>query len=270
MARRIWTTTLVLLVVGVLSALGAGPASAQTGTYLRLAHLSPDTPTVDVLVTSFGGETTRLDGVSYGDVSTYAQIDPGSYTLQMLPAGAADGTPPVVTGTLEARAGGAYTAAGLGPRAELAVRVLEDDLTPAGPDSARVRVVQGAEAAGPLGVRWAGAPAFDAVAFGTATEYVTVPAGPGSFELVPGSGEPVRIDRRLDAGAVYSVIVVQRDGMLDAQVTPDAAGPGAVPVGGVDTGLGGAADPPFPGMALVGGALVLLGMGAAARARVRR
>ncbi|WP_300018854.1 DUF4397 domain-containing protein [Pseudonocardia sp.] len=198
MTRRFAITALVTLVGLVLSVLVAGPASAQTGTYLRLTHLSPDTPTVDVLVTSFGGQTTRLDGVAYGDVSTYAQVEPGAYTLQMLPAGAPEGTPPVVTGTLEAQEGAAYTAAALGPRAELAVRVLTDDLTPPGPDSSRVRVVQGAETAGPVEVRWAGAPAFDAVEFGTATDYVTVPAGDGSFDLVAGTGDPVRVEQRLE------------------------------------------------------------------------
>ncbi|WP_300018852.1 hypothetical protein [Pseudonocardia sp.] len=66
------------------------------------------------------------------------------------------------------------------------------------------------------------------------------------------------------------MIVVQRDGRLAAQVTTDAAGPGAVPLGGIDTGLGGAATAPVTGWALAGVVLVLIGAGAVARTRARR
>jgi hypothetical protein len=53
-------------------------ASAATGTYLRLAHLSPDTPNVDVTITAFDGRFYQLKGVGYGAVSTYQTIDPGT------------------------------------------------------------------------------------------------------------------------------------------------------------------------------------------------
>lgn len=272
-ARRMAAFAGATVLIGALALLAAGSASAATGTYLRLAHLSPDTPAVDVLVTSFSGETVRLDGVTYGDVSTYTRIDPGRYTLQMLPAGAADGTAPVVTGTLDAVDGAAYTAAGLGPRAELAIRVLQDDLTPPGPDQARIRVVQGAEQAGPLDLRWSAAPAFDDVAFGIATDYVTVPAGSGELEIVPASGPAARVPVLLSAGSVYSVVVVQRDGQLTAQVATDATGSGEVPVGGIDTGLGGTAGPSalVPAgvamLAVLAGAGALVGLRAARRTR---
>lgn len=88
MARR--SLGLVALLIAVFTTVGVVPASAATGTYLRLAHLAPDTPTVDVLVTAFSGATLRLDGVSYGDVSACRQITPGRYTLQMRTAGAPD------------------------------------------------------------------------------------------------------------------------------------------------------------------------------------
>ena len=48
----------------VLAVLLPATAAAATGTYLRLAHLSPDTPNVDVTVTGFSGRTylTRPSG----------------------------------------------------------------------------------------------------------------------------------------------------------------------------------------------------------------
>jgi Domain of unknown function (DUF4397) len=171
MARRILLAGLVTALVGLLSAVAIGPAAAASGTYLRLAHLSPDTPDVDVSVTSFSGATEVLKGVGYGDVSSYKRIEPGTYTVSMRPAGAPASSPPLVTGTLEAAEGSAYTAAGLGPRAAPAVRVLTDRLTPPGPGEARVRVVQGAEQAGDVAIHWNQAAVADKIAFGSATGY---------------------------------------------------------------------------------------------------
>ncbi|MBN9113678.1 MAG: DUF4397 domain-containing protein [Pseudonocardia sp.] len=230
--------------IAVLAAFAcAGPANAATGTYLRLAHLSPDTPDVDVLVTSFSGTTTRLAGVGYGDVSSYTRIEPGTYTVQMRMAGAPDSTPPIVSTTLRAQAGDAYTAAGLGMRDGLSLRVLDDDLTPPPPGQARVRVVQGAEQSGPVAVRWDGTAMAAAVGFGDATGYVDVPAGRGTFDVNPTTGDAAQLPVSLDAGGVYSVVLVQRAGRLSGEVRTDAAGPGRVPVGGVETGMGGTAGP---------------------------
>lgn len=240
--RRAPSVLLVALLVAALSALAVQPASAATGTYLRLAHLSPDTPAVDVVVTSFDGVTSELTGVAYGDVSSYKRIEPGTYTVQMRPTGQPDAVP-IVTGTLEAQDGRAYTAAALGPRADIAVNLLVDDLTPPPPGQARVRVVQGAAQAGDVAIRWNDAPVLDA-AFGDATGYVTVPAGAGSFGVEPAVGVPARIDVDLAAGGVYSLIVVERDGVLTGELQTDALGPDVAPAGGIDTGYGGTAGPP--------------------------
>ncbi|QJY49410.1 DUF4397 domain-containing protein [Pseudonocardia broussonetiae] len=269
--HRMPAVVLVALLVAALSALVAPSASAAGGTYLRLAHLSPDTPPVDVVVTSFTGATSELQGVAYGDVSSYKQIEPGTYTVQMRPAGEPD-APPIVTGTLDAEAGGAYTAAGLGDRAEIAVNVLVDDLTPPPPGQARVRVVQGAAAADQVRVDWNGAPVLD-VAFGTATSYVTVPAGTGEFTVVPTAGDPARIGVELAAGGVYSVVVVERDGGLAGELRTDALGPDVAPEGGIDTGLGGTAEPDVPDAALsavAAGLLVCTTVGLGVRRRAHR
>lgn len=240
MTRRLVTGGLIAALVAVCSALGVQPAAAASGTYLRLAHLSPDTPKVDVLVTSFSGETVRLDGVGYGDVSTYRRIEPGSYTVQMRAADAPESSPPVVSGSLQAVEGAAYTAAGLGPRAELAVRMLTDDLTPPGPGQARFRVIQGAGQAGAVSVGWNRTFEVPDVAFGTATDYITVPSGTGTLEMIPTTGDPAQVPVQLSSGTVYSVIVVQQpDGTLTAQAQTDASGPNAMPSGGIATGLGG-------------------------------
>ncbi|HZG92486.1 MAG TPA: DUF4397 domain-containing protein, partial [Pseudonocardia sp.] len=176
--------------------------------------------------------------------------------------------------TLSAEEGRAYTAAGLGLRADLAVRVLDDDLSPPPAGQARVRVVQGAGDAGDVGLRWNGAPMVDALAFGSATEYVDVPAGSGSFDVRPARGAEARFAVDLAAGGVYSVIVVQDGDGLAAEVEADAVGPGSVPTGGIDTGLGGAAaaGPPVPAGALIGlvGGVGVLGAALLVRRRAPR
>jgi Domain of unknown function (DUF4397) len=267
MTRRILAGGVITVLVAVISVLGVQPAAAASGTYLRLAHLSPDTPTMDVLVTSFSGQTFRLDGVGYGAVSSYQRIEPGSYTVQMRLAGAPDSSPPVVSGSLQALEGAAYTAAGLGPRAGLSVRVLTDDLAPPDPGLARLRVIQGAAQAGEVTIGWNGTPQLTGIAFGAATDYVTVPSGSQSFEVTPTTGDPVRIPVQLAAGGVYSVVIVQRSGgTLTATVQTDAIGPAATPSGGIATGMGGTAavldQPVGARVALAFGVVGALGLAA--------
>ncbi len=275
MHRRARPVLVLLAVAAALFAFATGTADAATGTYLRLAHLSPDTPTVDVTLTAFGGGTLHLDGVSYGDVSTYQAIRPGDYTVAMRPAATPDAAP-ILTGTLHTDAGRAYTAAALGAQAGPTLRLLTDDLSLPGPGRARVRVVQGAQQAGPVDVTWNGGSMAGPVAFGTATGYVTVPAGHGTFGIAPSAGGPVTVPVDLAAGGVYSVIVVQRGGEIAGQVQTDALGTAHTPAGGIETGMGGMAGPssPSPAVPPLGAAAALVVLTAALgwglRGRVRR
>jgi hypothetical protein len=105
--------TAALLVILGTSAAPAHAASEATA-YLRAAHFSPETPGVDVYLTSFSGGTTTLwlANVGYGAVSPYRRLTPGVYAVAMRPHGAAASTPPVLKWTLHAEPGAAYTAAG--------------------------------------------------------------------------------------------------------------------------------------------------------------
>ncbi|EWC60995.1 hypothetical protein UO65_3728 [Actinokineospora spheciospongiae] len=235
-----------LLVAGVLMALTAGllPASAATGTYLRLAHLSPDTPNVDVTVTSFGRPdwSVRLGGVGYGDVSGYQRIEPGTYTIAMRPAGADPASAPVISATLDAGEGNAYTVAGLGKFDGLALRVLNDDISLPPNGQARMRVVNAAPNAGNLTIDRAGQPVTGQAVFGAATDYALVPSGASAFQVAPIGAGPTELSVTLDPGGVYTVLVLEREGRLVAEVKADAKGAEVVPAGGVETGFGGTAD----------------------------
>ena len=82
-------------------ALAATPASGPA--YLRLAHLSPDTPTVDVYVDSAADPSRSfvVPGVGYGVVSQYQPLAPDSYVISMRAAGAAASSPAVICGAID-------------------------------------------------------------------------------------------------------------------------------------------------------------------------
>src|SRR5262245_17465499 len=138
------TGLLAPLAIGVWLLAGAGSASASNGYgWVRLAHLSPNTPAVDVYLYSFGNAKAILvvHHVAYGTVSGYQRLASGEYTVAMRAAGAKASTPPVISATVNVHTGAAYTVAGLGPAKGLRLAVLPDRLsTPHG--KALVRIIQ--------------------------------------------------------------------------------------------------------------------------------
>ncbi len=77
-------------------------------------------------------------------MSQYQPLPPDSYVISMRPAGADAASPPVISATVDARSGAAYTVAGTGKSANLGLSVLNDklDIPPAG--KAGVRVINAA------------------------------------------------------------------------------------------------------------------------------
>ncbi len=223
----------------------AAAAPEDPGVF-RLAHLSPDTPAGDVYVVSVSDPDVRLTfpGVAYGMVSEYMEVPPGTYTVSMMPLGADPASPPILSATVDIAPGTARTIAGLGYFADLGLEVLEDDLTlpPAG--QARVRVVDAAADAQQVDVALAdGTPVATDLPFAGVTDHVDVPGGPTTLTVTPAGGVPVQLPVDLAAGSVYSVLVLDdADGAVTVQTVLDAASPGVVPIGGVQTGGGGTAD----------------------------
>ena len=83
-------------------------APRQPGdSYLRLAHLSPDTPKVDVYVASVSdpAQSFVVPGVGYGAVSAYQPLPSGSYVISMRGAGAPADSPAVISTSVDARPG---------------------------------------------------------------------------------------------------------------------------------------------------------------------
>jgi uncharacterized protein DUF4397 len=245
MARSARAVLLTLLVTGA-SALGLAPATAApaAGTGLvRMMHLSPDTPSVDAYIDSVSDPSAKvvLPAVTYGDVSPYQTVPAGTYTVSARAAGADPASPPVLGTTVTFEPGTATTIAGVGYFADLGFAVLPDDLSlpPAGQARARVVNAAGSVATLDLSLR-DGEPLAEGLGFAENTDYVDVPGGPAELS-VSGGPAPADLPVDLSPGSVYTVLVLDRDGGVAVQTALDAASPGVVPVGGVETGAGGTA-----------------------------
>jgi hypothetical protein len=254
------------LTVAAAVAFTAAPASAAGSGYVRLAHLSPDTPAVDVYLRSQSGAVPEktFPGVAYGALSGYLRLPAGVYAVAMRKAGAAKSSAPVLTTQVTVADGAAYTVAGVGRYADLGLRVLKDDLDlPSGGD-AKVRIVQASVRAPVLDVNVDnGASIGDDVAFATTTDYRQVNPGTWTLKVQPsGGGAASTLPCTLAGGSVYSLLILdKKGGGLTTQLVTDAGRSGVIPAGGVATGAGGSAG--WSGSDGWPGALLLAGLAAA-------
>jgi Domain of unknown function (DUF4397) len=238
------------------------PAGAGTG-WIRLAHLSPNTPAVDVYLYSFGDGTAQLvlHHVGYGDVSPYEAVTVGDYSVAMRLAGAAPTTKPVLSTSVDVEAGNAYTVAGLGPESALRLQVLHDELTTA-PGQALVRVIQASLKEHVVSVSLGGQVLVSDLAFGTVSSYRSVSPGASTVH-VSYSGTDASAIVSLAAGTVHTLVVLDGANGVTIDNLLDAAGAGVMPSGGAATGLGGTAprgpSSPLPWtLVILAGVLVAL------------
>jgi hypothetical protein len=252
------------------AATGPGPGVG----WIRVGHLSPKVPPVDIYFAPFGqAEKVVIRKAGYGAVTPYSSLGPGKYTLSMRPADAAPATPPALSATIEVAERNAYSLLVFanGPDGTLKGDLVTDDLTPPAAGKGRVRVVQGSAAiapvtvAGPQGVTIA----KDA-AYGQTSSYVDVPEGRWPLQLSGGSVKSAA-DVDVKAGSSTSLLVTENAGALKANPLSDGASLPEPPKLGVETGGGGTAPgstPLWPVFAAAAGLLAALLAGRrAARAR---
>jgi hypothetical protein len=259
--RILLTVAAVGSALGLLLALST-PALAATDAYVRLAHLSPDTPNVDVYVSSVANpkDSFVVPGVGYGAVSPYRALAPGSYVVSMRGAGAAADSPPVISATVDAKAGQAYTVAGTGLSASLGLTVLSDQLALPPADKAAVRCINGSVSASSVDLGQAGKqPWATGVKFATTTPYTDVSLGTWTLHVSAPGKPAVDLPVTIDANSTYSVVLLDKKGAFTAQLIRDSAGSQVVPVGGVETGFGGTAPSDPVALLAFGTAAVALG-----------
>jgi hypothetical protein len=265
-ARRIVLLAALPLMLLAIPAASVATASAATGTgWIRLAHLSPNTPAVDVYLYSYGDSSAQivLHHVAYGTVSPYEQVPAGDYTVAMRAAGAVATSAAVISASVDVAPGHAYTVAGLGPESGLRLQVLDDQLsTPSG--QALVRLIQASLKQSVVSVKWGSNTLNGSLKFGSVSSYQTV--SPGTATLtVSGGGQTTTASVPLTAGTVHTLVVLDGPKGLQIDDLLDAAGSGVDPAGGAATGFGGMAphapSSPLPWVAAIGGGLLLAAAG---------
>jgi hypothetical protein len=239
---------LVALVTAVAPAASAsasttGSASASVG-WVRCAHLSPNTPAVDVYMYAFGttSNPTILRHVSYGNVSDYMAVKPGQYTVAMRAAGAPSSSKPVLSNSFSISAGKSYTIAGVGPANGLRLQAFDDQLTaPAG--KSLVRVIQASLKEHNVTVSYGSDVLANKLAFASATNYQAIEAGSGTVKF-SSSGSDTSAPVELSADTVHTIVVLDGANGLKVDTLTDAAGSQVAPAGAAQTGFGGTAPRP--------------------------
>jgi hypothetical protein len=224
-----------------LAAPAAAPAATGSVGWLRIAHLSPDTRSVDVRVTALmgGASVYTLDNVKYGAVSSYKAMPTGVYTIAMVPAGSKSTANPMLSASVSVVDGNASTVAAYGPNKKLKLKVFSDDLSTPAAGQARIRLIQASVRTPSIDVKTAtGISIAENAKSGTATGYAEVAAGPWALTLTGKNVESID-PVTLANGSVTTLLVLDTTGGgLTVRSIVDSAAVGAVPVGGVQTGGG--------------------------------
>jgi hypothetical protein len=255
------------LLIGMPAAAASAASSAAAGTgWIRLAHLSPNTPPVDVYLYSFGNSDAKivLHHVAYGTVSPYEAVAAGDYSVAMRSAGAAASSQPVLSTSVTVKDGHAYTVAGMGPESGLRLQVMDDQLTTP-PGKSSVRVIQASLKEQTVKFTCGGQAIVPKATFASVSSYQAIPANTWTMQAI-GSNSTATERFNMAAGTVHTMVVLDGANGLEIVNLEDAAGAGQPPVGAVSTGFGGTAGhgpgSPLPWLAVIGaGALVAVGGG---------
>ncbi len=184
---------------------------------IRVSHLSPDAPNVDVWV---NGEVT-LSNVPFLATSDYLRVPEGTYRIQVTPTGSTE--PVVIDANVSVDTSVYYTIAATGflGSGDLAPIVLPDE-SKGLKGSAKVRFVHASPDASAVDVGLSGGAAvFENVSFRESSDYATLPAGDYDLEVRLAGTEAVALSLgvvTLESGAVYNVFAAGSagDGTLQA------------------------------------------------------
>lgn len=231
------------IIVAASPVASAAPLAAQDG-WVRIAHLSPEAPAMDIYLYPFGdpAHPTVLRDVAYGDVSAYMALGPGEYTVAMRGFDAPASSHPALVSSFMVDAKTPYTVAALGPDPGLRVEVLKDRMTTPR-EKALVRVVQASLKASHVTVRYGSSVLANQLTFGSVTAYAAVSPGTRTVKLTA-SGDGTTMPLGLTADSVHTIVVLDGSTGLRADDLTDAVGSTVMPAGAAATGFGGTAPRP--------------------------
>lgn len=208
---------------------------------VRVAHLSPDAPAVDILVD--GNEV--LSNVAFGDVSDYLELDAGTYDISVQIA-ASDTPIPQLDTSVTVDGGRAYTVAAINELDSISAAVFPDNLAAPLAGKARVRVYHAVPGVAGVDVvtgdgamtttlisdlGFGEASSLDTAIGGTfdplAPGYLSVDAGTYDLYVTPtGVDSTVAItleNTTLTAGSIYSVFAISGTTELTTTIVAEAA-----------------------------------------------
>lgn len=170
---------LSLLLAGVFGLQPTG-AGAQATASVRLAHMVPGAPAVDVYV---NGQR-AFDGLAFKGTTEYASVPAGQPNIRM----ARDGDPQAVLAEvqLNVQGGRQYTAIATLVSGMIAPLVLTDDNTPPPAGNANVRFVHASPDAPAVDIAARGGPVlFSNISYRNTGQYRAVPAGTYTLDVRP-------------------------------------------------------------------------------------
>ena len=277
LAARLAAAPVLLAGFAAASAVGspaasAAPLAARDG-WVRVAHLSPEAPAMDIYLYPFGdpADPTVLKDVAYGDVSAYMALSPGEYTVAMRGFDASASSTPALVSSFMVNAGTPYTVAALGPDPGLRVEVLKDQVAAPG-GKTLVRVLQASLKENRVTVSYGTTLLAQQLTFGSVTSYTAVAPGVHAVAITA-SGAHATVSLGLTADTVHTIVVLDGSSGLKADDLTDAVGTQAMPKGGAATGFGGTAPRPAdltPWLLLVLAGSLLTAAGVVGLRRPRR
>ena len=179
---------------------------------LRVGHLSPDAPTVDV----YANQGELLADVTFPAVTDILEVPPGTYTVEVSPADQYPGTVVIGPADIPLDAGTTTDVLAVNFLASIEPLVLSDDRRPVA-TNARVRIIHASPTAQDVDI-YVTAPGTDintvdptlsAVAFKANTGYIALDAGDYDVTVTPAGTKTAAIGPAtitIENGGVYTAI----------------------------------------------------------------
>jgi hypothetical protein len=197
-------------------AAGSGGAAGDPAR-VRVLHLSPDTPSVDVFVDGAGPVVKALD---FPGGTPYLEVPAGTYTFDVAASGKSADDAVLSIEDLELSEGASYTAVAYDELESISALALTDDYAGLAAGNIRVRAVHSAAGVGEVDV-WnvtdpgKPAPLYENLDFGAAGNALDVPAG--AYALGIDTNDDAVPDLtfelpELAAGTVANVFAVASEG----------------------------------------------------------
>lgn len=273
--KTIGFSTLALGVASLGAVSSAVPiAEAQSTARVRVVHMSPDAPAVDVLV---DGQR-AISNLAFKSATEYAALPAGTRDVRVTPAG--QNATAVISAQLPLQAGQDSTIVAVGPLAQIGALPLQDDNRAPAAGKAKVRFVHASPDAPNVDIAVAGGPVlFPNVAFRGVAGYSEVDAGTYNLEVRAAGTNTVALavpNVALQPGQIVTIFAAGQAANNTLSAVPVVYSAGGQAAGSMPrTGTGGgiSADTALTSSMLAGltaAALVLVaGMGSLATLRRR-